>query len=114
MYTLELNTNCTHSTYMLPRDKDRNTSVSRSNEKEDNGTLLQEAVCIIRLNTSWSTLKDQCRCVTPVCASLSGYGDDNVVSDSDEVARESDAGLYSATLPLFFDYSNNKYSFFTK
>ena len=24
----------------------------------------------IGLNTSWSTLKDQCRCVTPVCASL--------------------------------------------
>ena len=44
----------------------------------------------------------------PVCASLSGYGDDNVVSESDEIARESDAGLYSATLPILFDYGNNQ------
>ena len=43
----------------------------------------------------------------PVCASLSGYGDDNVVSDSDEIARESDAGLYSATLPLFIPLWNS-------
>lgn len=55
------------------------------------------------LNISWSTLKDQCRCVTaninvcmPVCASLRTRGDNNFVCKK----RESDAGLYSATLPL--------------
>ena len=28
----------------------------------------RQSWCIIGLNASWSTLKDQCRCVMPVCA----------------------------------------------
>ena len=59
-----------------------------------------------RLNTSWSTLKDQCRCVdSPVCASLRGYGDNNVVSHGGEPLGRAILVCTQQLSRFLYDYS---------
>lgn len=50
-----------------------------------------EAEVWIKAKCTWPTLKDQRKCMMPVCASLRTRGDDNVVCNS------CDVGLYSTT-----------------